>query len=78
MTMFYDSNVQKDLSYISKKLGDKNTRFDKKTVLITGGAGFLGYYLSYYFMHLRAEKFASVSVVLTDNFMRQSQTGSTS
>jgi len=70
MTMFYDSNVQTDLSYISKKLGDKNTRFDKKTVLITGGAGFLGYYLSYYFMHLRAEKFASVSVVLTDNFMR--------
>lgn len=70
MTMFYDDNIQTDLSYIRKKIGDKNIRFDSKTVLITGGAGFLGYYLSYYFMHLRAENIAAVSVVLTDNFMR--------
>ena len=68
--MFYDNNITKDLSNICEKLGKKNEKLNLSTVLITGGAGFLGYYLCYYFMFLRAEHQISVSVILTDNFMR--------
>ena len=65
----FDDIVAKDLSDIYKKLGKMNRKFNSSTVLLTGGAGFLGYYLSYYFMFLRVEhKFQCL--YLTDNFIR--------
>lgn len=68
--LFFDPNVQDDLKEIFQNLALHNRKFDKKVVLITGGAGFLGYYLTYYLAFLRLKMDIDVSIVVTDNFIR--------
>jgi dTDP-glucose 4,6-dehydratase/UDP-glucuronate decarboxylase len=70
LNLFFDKNVQDDLDQISQNLKGHNKKFHKKVILITGGAGFLGYYLTYYFAFLRLKMEIDVSVIVTDNFIR--------
>ena len=43
--------VQADLTYICKHLSEEFATFSGKNLLITGGAGFLGYYLVQSVLH---------------------------
>ena len=38
--------IEEDLAYMTERLGDTLVPLEGKRLLITGGAGFLGYYLS--------------------------------
>ncbi len=63
--------VQADLEYICDKLAQEFPKLDGKRLLITGGAGFLGYYLVQVALHwnqTRASK--PVQVLVYDNFIR--------
>lgn len=63
--------VQNDLEEIANSLGDLVESFEGKTVLLTGGGGFLGYYLINYLLH--ANKTAlkmPCRVVCVDNLIR--------
>ncbi len=61
-----------DLDYIVEKAGDELTRLAGKSVLITGGAGFLGYYLVQSVLHwnrrVSAEK--KIRITVFDNYIR--------
>jgi dTDP-glucose 4,6-dehydratase/UDP-glucuronate decarboxylase len=64
--------VEKDLQYIVDSLDNEFAELAGKRILITGGAGFLGYYLVqsliYFNEHAAAEK--AIEVVVYDNYMR--------
>jgi nucleoside-diphosphate-sugar epimerase len=64
--------VSADLKYICKNLSAEFGEMAGKRLLITGGAGFLGYYLvqSVLYWNKLHETDAPVSVVVWDNFMR--------
>jgi nucleoside-diphosphate-sugar epimerase len=63
--------VTEDLDYICKQLADELPCLSGKRVLITGGAGFLGYYLVQSLLHWNDRSPAeSVSVDVFDNFSR--------
>ncbi len=57
-----------DLDYIRQKF-HRNEIFNAKTILITGAAGFIGYYLSWYFATLPEIGIYPKRVILTDNFL---------
>lgn len=64
--------IQEDLDYICKSLGGDLDPMTGKRLLITGGAGFLGYYLVQAIVHknksLSVEK--KIQLTVYDNFMR--------
>lgn len=64
--------VQEDLSYISSSLSSEFEKLKGKHVLITGGAGFLGYYLvqSLLFENKRDAEGEPIHVTVYDNFVR--------
>ncbi len=64
--------IEKDLEYITNNLKEEFTRMSGKNLLITGGAGFLGYYLvqSVLFWNRRAEKAQPIKVTVYDNYIR--------
>jgi UDP-glucuronate decarboxylase len=63
--------VRADLEDIGRALEVELTRLAGKQVLITGGGGFLGYYLVQALLHHnRAGAGAAISVTVYDNFAR--------
>lgn len=64
--------VQADLTYICELLSEEFRLLSGKRLLITGGAGFLGYYLVQSVLHWNSHNptSAPVDVVVYDNFIR--------
>ena len=64
--------VHEDLEYICNELAEDFPRLQKKHLLITGGAGFLGYYLVQSVLHYNSKLDAADRCRLTvyDNFIR--------
>lgn len=64
--------VVQDLQYICNHLTDELNQLAGKNILITGGAGFLGYYLVQALVHWnkKSEPGRNIRVVVYDNFIR--------
>lgn len=65
--------VRSDLEHIALGLDDVRESLAGRHVLITGGAGFLGYYLVQSLLHLnerRGQRYAPIAVTVWDNFAR--------
>jgi UDP-glucuronate decarboxylase len=67
-----DELLQQDLDYICANLGAEFGRLAGKQLLITGGAGFLGYYLVKSALHFNrtAGRDQPIRVTVWDNFIR--------
>lgn len=64
------SILKEDIAAITAKLGDDVHRFAGKTVLISGGAGFLGRYFLAFFRHLNESVLKEkVRVISVDNYI---------
>ena len=66
------SVINKDLDYISSNLEEELDSLSGKKLLITGGAGFLGYYLvqSILYWNKKAGDAQSVQLTVNDNYVR--------
>lgn len=62
--------VQRDLDDIVGRLSTELAQMEGRRVLITGGAGFLGYYLTQTLLHANAQLERPIDVVVYDNFLR--------
>ncbi|MEM9844144.1 MAG: NAD-dependent epimerase/dehydratase family protein [Pseudomonadota bacterium] len=67
--------IHADLEHICSELSDDFPKLSGKTMLIIGGAGFLGYYLVQALMHQNRTRFAPagaapVAITVYDNFIR--------
>jgi UDP-glucuronate decarboxylase len=64
--------VTKDLAYIYENLQEEFARVEGKNLLITGGAGFLGYYLvqSVLFRNKLVDQARRIDLTVYDNFIR--------
>jgi UDP-glucuronate decarboxylase len=64
--------VNKDLAYICHNLADEFSAMSGKNLLITGGAGFLGYYLVQSVLHWNSsvEPKTKIHVTVYDNYVR--------
>jgi len=64
--------LKKDLDYICTNLSDEFSRMSGKNLLITGGAGFLGYYLVQSALHWNksADNARRIRVTVYDNYIR--------
>jgi nucleoside-diphosphate-sugar epimerase len=64
--------IKRDLEYITNNLQDEFSRLAGKKLLITGGAGFLGYYLVQSILHWNGKTAETDSIRLTvfDNYIR--------
>lgn len=67
-----NKQLSRNAQLIIDSLGDQNNRFSGKSILITGGAGFLGAQFMYYFDLLNSSKILKVNckVFVWDNFLR--------
>jgi nucleoside-diphosphate-sugar epimerase len=67
----HDRVAQEDLDYIVRSLSGELAEMAGARILITGGAGFLGYYLTQALLHANATLDQDpLDVVVYDNFMR--------
>jgi UDP-glucuronate decarboxylase len=64
---FGNSIVREDMDYIFDNMGNPQ-QFAGKTILITGCAGFLGYYVTTYFVYLKEKGFHYNRLLLLDTF----------
>ena len=64
--------IDKDLEYIYRNLMDEFKCLSGKRLLLTGGAGFLGYYLvqSILYWNKRTERHQHITLTVYDNFIR--------
>ena len=62
--------LNKDLDYVCANLAEEFTRMSGKNLLITGGAGFLGYYLVLGALHWNKSASAPIDVTVYDNYAR--------
>lgn len=64
--------INTDLNYICEQLVGELIQLSGKRILITGGAGFLGYYLVQSLLHWNNKNIekTSIKIVVYDNFMR--------
>lgn len=67
-----DKHYRRDAATITANLQAHNARFSGKSILLTGGAGFLGTQFSHYFMYLNEEKIIDEPCTLycLDNYLR--------
>ncbi len=67
-----DKHFKKDSLTIIENLNENNKRFDGKTILLTGAAGFLGSQFVHYFLNLNDSGLLTKPCILyaSDNFMR--------
>ncbi len=65
-----DELLDRDLSYICGNLQSEFGRMAGKRLLITGGAGFLGYYLIQAALHYNKTAREPIHVTVWDNFIR--------
>ena len=65
----FNHQLEEDLQYTKSRLSDKEwDKLSDSTVLITGGAGFLGFYLMHFLFYFRDELHLK-KVICLDNFM---------
>jgi nucleoside-diphosphate-sugar epimerase len=62
--------VSVDMAEIASNIGDKIRPFSGSSVLITGAAGFLGYYLVNFLLHANGILEKNCRIVCVDNFIR--------
>jgi dTDP-glucose 4,6-dehydratase/UDP-glucuronate decarboxylase len=62
--------LEEDLGYICRSLEVEFAELAGKRLLITGGAGFLGYYLVQGALHFNRDTRRPIDVTLYDNFVR--------
>jgi nucleoside-diphosphate-sugar epimerase len=62
--------LEKDLAHIANQLRPQLPKLSNSRLLITGGAGFLGYYLVQAATHLNATARANIDIVVYDSFSR--------
>ena len=60
--------VTEDMRHIRSQVPEA-ARFDGATVLVTGAAGFLGFYISHFFCHLADHGIRPKSILLLDKFV---------
>lgn len=60
--------LREDMEYIRARF-DKADQLEGATVLVTGAAGFLGFYICHFFQHLMEQGVGVRSLVLLDRFM---------
>ena len=61
--------LEKDLEYTYERLSDEEiSRLENSSILITGCAGFLGFYFVHFFYQFR-EKLHLKKIICLDNFM---------
>jgi len=65
-----DQHLKRDAAEVMAGLGEANSRFAGKTVLLTGCAGFLGSHFMHYFALLNAEAGSRCRLIAQDNFSR--------
>lgn len=65
------SVVQTDLNFISRRLTEELTSFGGRVLLMTGGAGFLGYYMVQAVVHWNRHHAGDpIEMVVVDNYFR--------
>lgn len=68
----YQDVVDNDLEYIHREAGNELSQLAGKRLLITGGAGFLGYYLiqAVLYWNKKTNKAQKIQLVVLDNYIR--------